>query len=74
MTIFFKNSNGDRRTIGEALSFSDATKIVSDFLKEHNYKSYYQRYWYLEDTRELMIDVGSHTEFFIIKDWDGKYE
>ena len=42
------------------------SKLIKDFLDDHNYKSYYSRTWINEnDNKEKICDVGSHSEFFI---------
>ena len=43
----------------------EAYKRISDFLKSINYKVYYYRSRLLED-ESIMIDYGSHTDFFYI--------
>lgn len=64
MRVEFKNSYGVRRVIGECETEKEAFKIIYDFLKDHNYKSYYTRTREIED--RIWVDVGSHTEFFYI--------
>lgn len=61
--VIFQNSKGIEREIGTATNDDAAWKIISDFLKEKNYKKYYVRQW-VEGNRTF-FDVGSHTEFFI---------
>jgi hypothetical protein len=64
MKVYFENSQGKIREIGEADSKEKAFEIIKDFLFEHNFTSYYTRYW--EKSDYLKIDVGSHTEFFYV--------
>jgi len=45
----------------------DMFKPINVFLDEHNYKSYYARYW-KDEEGDWTVDVGSHTEFFILKE------
>lgn len=66
MKIEFENSNGERREIGTSDTTQGCFQIISDFLTEHNFKSYYTRVSKTENEGELWIDVGSHTEFFYI--------
>ena len=65
--ILFENSKGKKRIIGIAKTEKTAFKIIDDFLKEHNYKSYYKRTWKTDD-KTICIDVGSYTEFFYIQE------
>ena len=64
MKVYFENSWGKKREIGQANNEKEAFKIIKDFLSAHNFTSYYTRYW--EENGYLKIDVGSHTEFFYI--------
>ena len=72
LILYFQNSNGDRRKIGNPNSMDEVSDIISDFLKNHNYKSYYTRTW-KNDNGEICYDVGSHSEFFILVD-DKQYD
>ena len=65
--ILFENSEGKKITIGIAKTGKIAFKIINDFLKEHNYKSYYKRTWKTDD-KTICVDVGSQTEFFYIQE------
>lgn len=65
LILYFENSNGYRRKIGNPSSIDEASLIISDFLKNHNYKSYYTRMW-TNDNDEVYYDVGSHSEFFVL--------
>lgn len=65
MNVYFENSEGNKRIIGENIpTHKDAYKCIKDFLDDHNFKSYYMRTWY--DGDYTVVDVGSHTEFFLI--------
>lgn len=68
MTLYFENSFGKRRRISQVYYMQEVNNIISDFLEDHNYKSYYTRMWYEEDKKELWFDVGSHSEFFVVTD------
>lgn len=72
LILCFQNSNGDKRKIGNPNSIDEVSDIISDFLKNHNYKSYYTRTWKNENG-EICYDVGSHSEFFILVD-DKQYD
>lgn len=66
MTVYFENTNGVQREIGTADTQEEAFKIIRKFLDEHSYKPPYWRSW-SEENGEIWVDVGSHTEFFVIK-------
>lgn len=65
MKVYFKNSKGKERIIGECEDKGEGWKIISLFLKERDYKVYYIREW-TNDTG-THYDVGSHSEFFRIQ-------
>ena len=66
LVLYFENSYGKRRVIGCATDENGISKLIKDFLDDHNYKSYYTRTWINEnDNKEKIYDVGSHSEFFI---------
>ena len=67
MVLYFEDSRGQRRLISTPSSIEDMWKDINSFLLEHNFKSYYSRVNFGED--EWVIDVGSHTEFFIVQDF-----
>ena len=60
--VYFENSRGIRREIGQAKTIYDVYKIVNKFLEDHEYVSYYKRLNNLGS--EYQLDVGSHSEFF----------
>lgn len=65
MNVYFENSEGNKRIIGKNIpTHKDAYKCINEFLGNHNFKSYYMRTWY--DGDYTVVDVGSHTEFFLI--------
>lgn len=66
-TVFFKNSIGHKRKITTADTYEAALAAINDFLKERNYTSYLKRVWKI-DEKTTKVDVGSHTEFFYIKE------
>ena len=65
--LYFQDYNGRQKFIGLVGSLEDAFEEITNFLRERNYESYYSRYW-IEENGDIAIDVGSHSEFFIIKD------
>lgn len=65
--VWFQNNINQERIIGTANNQNEINLIISKFLKEHNYKSYYIRTWYNPEENRTWYDVGSHSEFFFIK-------
>ena len=73
MDIYFENSYGDKRIISKVRTLDDAFKAIHDFLDKHDFKSYYNRYYYTDYLCEdgcirkaMKVDVGSWSEFFYI--------
>ena len=66
MKLYFEDRFGREREIAEVADQAAAMKEIKNFLDKYNYKSYYTRYW----TRDgvTTFDVGSHTEFFKLKE------
>ena len=64
--VFFRNSAGREREVGSAADKKEVLAIIDQFLYEHNFKSYYKRTW--KEGPDTWIDVGSHTEFFIVRE------
>lgn len=64
MKVIFNKNDRELREIADVSSFDEAVAAVSHFLKEHQYAAPYWRYWM--DEEWVMIDVGSHTEWFQI--------
>ena len=63
MTVFFTN-NKDKKQIGIGKDIEECHEIITAFLNEKNYKSYYWRIAKYPDHE--WIDVGSYTKFFEI--------
>lgn len=63
--VYFRNSYDEDKIIGHASNYRAVSKIIQDFLKEKNFKSYYTRNW--EEDDKTWYDVGSHSEFFWIE-------
>lgn len=70
MKVYFENSLKQMREIADITNGTseDASKVIQDFLAEHNFKSYYQRRYNIpkNGTRMTCIDVGSWSEFFYV--------
>lgn len=68
MKLYFENSRGERRLIGEPQTNRESWKIIRDFCAERNFEIPYVRNWTTPEG-EKYYDVSSHTEFFVeIKD------
>lgn len=65
--VIFSDRFERERELAVVETKEQANKVIMDFLDKYNYKSYYWRRWVEEDDREW-IDVGSHSEFFILED------
>lgn len=66
MKLYFENSKRKRRLLGEFATEQEAVICIQNFLRDHNFTSYYTRTWTNpENETEKIWDVGSHTEFFI---------
>ena len=65
MKLIFQNSHGKERVIAEPSNREEIFKEINKFLDDHNFKSYYTRV--LEENGRLVLDVGSHTEFFYVE-------
>lgn len=63
--VIFENSRKEEREIGTAIDMNGAYKIIDKFLAEHNFKSYYKRFYEIEKGK-TRVDVGSWSEFFYI--------
>lgn len=69
MKVYFKNSQGKERLIGTTDNDKQAMKIIHNFCDERSFYIPYTRYW--TDPNNLnrtIVDVSSHTEFFIIEE------
>lgn len=66
MKLYFEDSYGREREIAEVANIDAAMQEIKKFLDAYNYKSYYTRYW--TNNGVTTFDVGSHTEFFHLKE------
>ena len=64
MRVYFQTSNKMRRLIGQPHNRAEAYRIITQFVDDHNYRSYYFREW--KENDEIWIDAGSWSEFFIL--------
>ena len=71
--LYFEDKYGQQRFLETIVDMKDAFRVIKKFLAGKGYQSYYQRYW-LENENDIRIDVGSHTEFFVIKNLKGIFK
>lgn len=71
MTLYFLRSNNERVLLGE-YDRQGVFEAIHKFLDEHNFTSYYTRVWREGD--DVWLDVGSHTEFFVVADKDREWD
>lgn len=67
--LYFENSNRILKYICEVFDYDNAVDIIKNYCNERNFKVYYVRSWHSKDRANdpiIVIDVGSHTEFFIL--------
>jgi len=76
MILYFQNSQGIEKTIGQPNTLEETRKIIADYLKAKKYKSYYTIVRPEQDgamrkkkpdCKRFVFDVGSHSEFFILE-------
>lgn len=67
MKVYFKNSSGQERLIGEADNDKQAMKVIRGFCSERDFEIPYVRCWEEPEKNRVIVDVSSHTEFFIIE-------
>lgn len=69
MKLYFENSWGERRLIGEPETIIEGQAIIRQFCAERNYEIPYFRWWV--EGNEVCVDTGSHSEFFYYQNDDG---
>lgn len=67
MILYFEDSKGQRRVVSTPSTVKEMWDDINHFLEGHNFKSPYSRINFAGD--ELIIDVGNHSEFFIVRDY-----
>lgn len=65
--VFFEDENYELHNVSLASSMEEVWKSVSSFLEEMGVKAFYYRSW-KNEKNELVIDYGSHSRFFIVKE------
>lgn len=71
MKLYFERSSGEKILVGEYETKKQAYEGMNNFIHEKNpnYIIHYVREWRAEDNDECTVmDVGSHTEFFLLYD------
>lgn len=68
LKLYFKNGNGVDNFVADLEKFSGFFDVIKQDIHERNpdYKIPYYRTWASGDN-EIMIDVGSHTEFYVLR-------
>lgn len=64
MKIYFENSRGERRLIGEPKTDKECWNMIHNFCAERNFEIPYVRTWTTSEG-EKYYDVSSHSEFFV---------
>lgn len=67
MELFFQNSQGVERLISKPETKEQAFNDIKSFLDEHNYTMYYCIENINKEDSSIRFDVGSHTEFFYLR-------
>lgn len=66
--LYFEDRYGDLHLVQSDVKIDEVYKVISNYVKQLNpdFKIYYIRSWTGED-KSVTYDVGSHSEFFILK-------
>jgi hypothetical protein len=69
MNLYFINKYGGEGLIAENVDMDSYYPILlADLMKRNpKFKMYYLHSWFAEDG-SIMLDVGSHTEFYVLRD------
>lgn len=69
MKLYFQHASVEMTCVCDVEDYSSVLDQVLIDLKHRNknYISYYQRTWF-DDNHWMWIDVGSHTEFYVVKE------
>lgn len=67
--LYFENRLGELRLVKSNVKTDEIYKVISNYVKQlnPNFKIYYTRSWVSEEDKTIVYDVGSHSEFFILK-------
>lgn len=64
MKVIFNNRYDENIELAEVETSSEGWEVIISFLKDHKYKAPYFRSWTVPEERKVIIDCGSHSEFF----------
>lgn len=64
MYKLYYGNDDNKELVTTIESEQEAFCVISKYIKEHNWESYYLRVNYFDNTK--IIDYGSHTRFFYI--------
>lgn len=67
LKLYFENSYGERKFVGNYSTDSEVPAAINKYVKQinPNFKIYYYQS-YENDNGEIVYDVGSWSEFFIL--------
>lgn len=65
--LYFENKYGSKIYMGTFATEEGAVAEFMAFCRDHNLKVHYTRNW-IEPNGDKYYDVGSHSEFFIIRE------
>ena len=60
------NTFEDSKLIAMRETEQEVLDAMTDYIKNHRIKSYYQRIWHVPSSGYTVIDYGSHSTFFYI--------
>lgn len=66
--LYFQDSRGNERLVKADLREDEVGSAITEYVHalNPNYKIYYTRSW-MTNAGDTIYDVGSHTEFFILR-------
>ena len=67
MKLFFQNANGNERVIANVDNADEAMIEIKKFCDERDFKIPYYRYYGSLDDNGIKYDVGSWSEFFVLR-------
>lgn len=65
MKVYHGNED-NKEFVGEVCTQKELNQLVNDYIKKINFKCYYER-TYLRPDGIVVIDYGSHTQFFYVE-------
>lgn len=66
--LYFKDCHNDERIVKTNIQEDEVGATIVDYVRKlnPNFKIYYTRSW-MNNSGDTVYDVGSHTEFFILR-------